>query len=98
MVTRCPGLSWEFIYLFIFREGQDARPTFPLNIAPPLTLFILSPLQPFQCTLKESDKEKGKGKSLIPPTREDHKVSVLEGVDQALQLPLFYLFISCFVF
>ena len=67
MVTRCPGLSWEFIYLFIFREGQDARPTFPLNIAPPLTLFILSPLQPFQCTLKESDKEKGKGKSLISP-------------------------------
>jgi hypothetical protein len=37
--------SGEFICLFIIylREGQDASVKLPLNIAPPLTLFILSP-------------------------------------------------------
>lgn len=50
---------------FLFaREGQDARPTLPFNLAPPVTLFILSLCRASRHALEESDKRRGKGKSL----------------------------------
>lgn len=49
--------SSGFIYLLILRAGQDAAPKFPLSVAPPLTLFTLSPLQASKHTLPGSDKD-----------------------------------------